>query len=116
MTAPDGLNTQGTRHGPRLGPALILGLCLLYLLHVLTPPKADGPYDLVGFGQLPVVDQGRVKPLDTLARISLMIVSDSSRCAPRGARSRQCGGCWTPWRGRKTSAPQPSSGSITPTC
>ena len=86
MTAPDGLNTQGTRHGPRLGPALILGLCLLYLLHVLTPPKADGPYDLVGFGQLPVVDQGRVKPLDTLARISLMIVSNKQSMRAEGGK------------------------------
>ena len=41
-----------------------------------TPSAASEQFDLYEFGQLPVVYEGRVKPLDTLARNSLRVISD----------------------------------------
>ncbi|HEX4612503.1 MAG TPA: hypothetical protein VH092_30195, partial [Urbifossiella sp.] len=42
----------------------------------MAPPKA--PYDLDAFAQLPVLDGGRVKPLDSAARVYLRFVSGQS--------------------------------------
>lgn len=39
-------------------------------------PTARGAPDLAAFGRLPVMYEGRIKPLDTLARNSLRILSD----------------------------------------
>lgn len=53
------------------------GLFALMLYPLLKSPKAkSGEMDLVAFGKLPVADKGRVKPLDTLARTSLRVVSN----------------------------------------
>src|SRR6185369_12262374 len=38
----------------------------------LLPPKNPAAFDLVGFGRLPVLANGRIKPLDTIARSSLL--------------------------------------------
>ena len=56
-------------------PFVLLGLSLLYVASNLRPP-GDGDFQLSAFGRLPVQDQGRVKPLDTLARTSLMVISN----------------------------------------
>ena len=52
---------------------LTLGAYLLMAASGRTPGEND--YDLETVGRLPIVDHGRVKPLDTLARINLMILS-----------------------------------------
>lgn len=44
------------------------------------PVSADG-MDIVEFGKIPIVYQGRVKPVDTLARNSLRIISNKQTCA-----------------------------------
>lgn len=57
-------------------PWVVLGLAGLYLLSVagrMTPPKV--PYDLDAFARLPVTDGGREKPLDTVARVNLRMIS-----------------------------------------
>jgi len=57
-------------------PALVTGLAAVYLLASLVP--ASNPRDelqLAKFGRLPVLEGGRVKPLDTLARDSLIVIS-----------------------------------------
>ncbi len=60
-----------------LVPVLVVVLCAIYLMKTAwIPGHADGTADLDAFGRLPVVYQGRVKPFDTLARTSLVIVSD----------------------------------------
>ena len=59
----------------RFLPWVALALALVYLAGALRP-AATGPYDLRAFGRLPVVDLGRVKPMETLARTSLMILSN----------------------------------------
>ena len=57
--------------------ALILGLA--YLGSTLLPPRNPGSFDTVGFGRLPVLANGRIKPMDTLARSSLLQLQDRQR-------------------------------------
>ena len=43
----------------------------------LAPPRAEsGEFNLAEFGQLPVAFEGRVKPIDTMARVALRKISD----------------------------------------
>jgi ABC-type transport system involved in cytochrome c biogenesis permease subunit len=61
----------------RFIPWIAAGLALLYFLAVMLPPAdAVGKFQLQEFGSLPIVDRGRVKPLDTFARVSLLIISN----------------------------------------
>jgi ABC-type transport system involved in cytochrome c biogenesis permease subunit len=61
----------------RFAPLIVTLLSLVWLAGKAMPPRdpADG-FQMRGFGQEPVVYQGRVKPWDTLARNSLVIISD----------------------------------------
>jgi len=57
-------------------PWIVLGIATVYLLAAvgrMNPPSK--PYDLESLARLPVVDGGRVKPLETFARINLRIIS-----------------------------------------
>ena len=56
---------------PWLG--LILGAAFIGL--TLLPHPNPGSFDINGFGRLPVLANGRVKPMDTLARTSLLQMS-----------------------------------------
>ncbi len=60
----------------RFGP-WILALALVLVLTLVNRPRytSTSTMDLNGFGRLPVVDRGRMKPIDTLARNSLMVIS-----------------------------------------
>ena len=61
----------------RVFPFAIAALALCYLATAMTPPKdAPAQMQLREFARLPVVDRGRVKPIDTFARTSLMVVSN----------------------------------------
>jgi ABC-type transport system involved in cytochrome c biogenesis permease subunit len=60
-------------------PLLTLLLGLGYLGSTLRPPRNPGAFDLVGFGRLPVLANGRIKPLDTLARSSLLQLQNRQR-------------------------------------
>ena len=60
---------------PRRLPAALVILFSLYLLSALMPPKPKSAFDLNGFAQLPVLNGGRTKPLDTIARTSLLLIS-----------------------------------------
>jgi ABC-type transport system involved in cytochrome c biogenesis permease subunit len=64
----------------RYFPWLALALAVLWVGSSVAPPKADsGGADLVGFGKIPVLVGGRVKPLDTVARNSLLIIQGRER-------------------------------------
>ena len=54
--------------------AFIFGLA--FILSGLRPPSHPSEFDLDGFGHLPVLVNGRIKPLDTVARTSLLILQD----------------------------------------
>ncbi len=58
-----------------LVPAGVVLLAVGYLLSHVRPPMSPEGLDLHEFGKLPVQHDGRYKPLDTLARNSLMIIS-----------------------------------------
>jgi ABC-type transport system involved in cytochrome c biogenesis permease subunit len=61
----------------RAFPWLVLGMAVLFLIFTMVPPgPAPGKMDLQDYGSIPVVDGGRVKPMDTVARTSLMIISN----------------------------------------
>ena len=52
-------------------------LALVFLLSQLRPESTNNSgFDLAAFGRIPVTAEGRVKPMDTVARNGLIIVSD----------------------------------------
>lgn len=53
---------------------LLLTASILYLLPDLSLPRKEDDFDRNGFGQLPVLVGGRLKPMDSVARNSLMII------------------------------------------
>jgi len=60
-----------------LVPLGVVVLCALWLLSKsYIPGPQVGQVDLNAFGRLPVMFEGRIKPIDTLARNSLRIISD----------------------------------------
>ncbi|MCS7045161.1 MAG: cytochrome c biogenesis protein CcsA [Gemmataceae bacterium] len=62
----------------RMFPWLATALGLLFLVHpALKSYSRGGPkeFDLESYARLPVLDGGRFKPIDTVARINLMIIS-----------------------------------------
>ncbi len=56
-------------------PILLFLLGLVYIALSFRPPKLSTSFDLNAFGRLPVLNGGRTKPLDTLARTSLLLLS-----------------------------------------
>ena len=63
-------------------PAGVLAVFLLLAAYLGKPPKS-GPdqIDYYQAGKIPIVYEGRMKPLDTIARNSLLILSDSESFA-----------------------------------
>jgi ABC-type transport system involved in cytochrome c biogenesis permease subunit len=59
-------------------PGIVIALAVGWVLSGARSAPSGGAFDLDAFGRLPVVDQGRVKPLDTFARTSLMILSNKA--------------------------------------
>ncbi|OGR87722.1 MAG: hypothetical protein A3A86_03220 [Elusimicrobia bacterium RIFCSPLOWO2_01_FULL_60_11] len=55
-------------------PALLLALFSVYLLAELRSPSYESGFDVNGFARLPVLNGGRVKPLDTIARTFLLMI------------------------------------------
>ena len=75
------------RNGPWLAvlaTAIGLGLTLL-------PPRNRTDYDLVGFGRLPVLANGRIKPIDTVARSSILQFQGKQTVLPRNFRMPTAG-------------------------
>src|SRR6266536_727745 len=59
----------------RFIPAIIFSFALLWIAASFRPPKSTSEdVDLAKFGKIPVLVGGRVKPLDTVARNSLLII------------------------------------------
>lgn len=60
----------------RFVPWVVVALAIVYLSSMMSPPAdLEGRPHLMLFGALPLQDDGRIKPFDTLARNSLMIIS-----------------------------------------
>jgi ABC-type transport system involved in cytochrome c biogenesis permease subunit len=58
----------------RFIPLLILLGGALYLGASFFSPPASAEFDIEGFGRLPVLANGRIKPMDTVARSSLLMM------------------------------------------
>ncbi|MSU47428.1 MAG: cytochrome C biogenesis protein [Lacunisphaera sp.] len=63
----------------RLLPVLVLVLAAGWLASSLRPPQNAGAFDLVAFGRLPVLVNGRLKPIDTVARTTLLMLQGRQR-------------------------------------
>jgi ABC-type transport system involved in cytochrome c biogenesis permease subunit len=65
-----------SRFGQFVLPLVVAVTAIGYLAVAMTPPEepADGMH-LREFGQLPIVDRGRVKPIDAMARTDLTLIS-----------------------------------------
>jgi ABC-type transport system involved in cytochrome c biogenesis permease subunit len=71
----------------RFLPGLVLLFAVSWLAASWLPPKiAEGDFDLTNFGKIPVLVGGRVKPLDTVARNSLLIVHGKQELRLEGGR------------------------------
>ncbi len=58
-------------------PLLVVLVCALWMASkTRVPVNAPGEMNIHGFGRLPVVYQGRLKPFDTLARNGLIVLSN----------------------------------------
>ena len=60
-------------------PLIVLILAAGWLASSLRPQKNAGAMDLAAFGRLPVLVNGRLKPLDTVARTSLLMLQGRQR-------------------------------------
>ena len=69
-------------------PWAATGVALLVFIAAAMPRSADGKMDLATAGQLPVVDGGRVKPLDTVARVNMRIMSVREEFTDEGGRTQ----------------------------
>jgi ABC-type transport system involved in cytochrome c biogenesis permease subunit len=56
----------------RIVPWIIFIVFAGWALSRMAPKKPGSAFDIAGFGKLPVLAGGRVKPMDTLARVSLL--------------------------------------------
>src|SRR5262249_42573977 len=71
-------------------PWIILTLVMFGLILAMLPARErDDQMQLSKLGQLPVLDNGRVKPLDTLARTSLMLISNRTSYRDENGREQE---------------------------
>ena len=69
----------------RIFPLAVLVFTALAVAVSLFPPRATSDFDLAGFGHLPTLVNGRIKPLDTVARTTLLVLQGRQRVtAPDG--------------------------------
>ena len=67
----------GSGAGGVIFPAAVVLVFGGWLVGQARPPRvAENGFDFAAFASLPVVDQGRVKPIDTLARTTLAKIND----------------------------------------
>ncbi len=63
----------------RILPGAALALGVAYAAATLAVPDAGTAFDLPAFGRLPVLANGRIKPLDSVARTSLLMLQGRQR-------------------------------------
>jgi ABC-type transport system involved in cytochrome c biogenesis permease subunit len=67
--------------------AVVGGLALLAVAFSLRPVRNAGAFDLAAFSRLPTLVNGRVKPLDTVARTTLLTIQGRQRVTTPDGRS-----------------------------
>jgi ABC-type transport system involved in cytochrome c biogenesis permease subunit len=68
-------------------PLALLLLGLAYLASTLSPRGEKSEFNLAGFGRVPVLVGGRIKPLDTVARTTLLTLQGRQRVVTPDGRS-----------------------------
>lgn len=71
----------------RFLPLIVLLLGALYLASTLREPRDQAGYNLTDFGRVPVLVGGRIKPLDTVARTSILSIRGSQYIATPDGKS-----------------------------
>ncbi len=92
-TAPDAASAPAPA-GPRWPAArlvaiLVPALAALLVASSLFPRAPKSDYDLGAFGRLPTLVNGRVKPLDTVARTTLLVLQGRQRVTAKDGRTLQ---------------------------
>ena len=67
-------------------PWIISLLFLIWVIAKMIPVKEPSGFDLEGFGRLPALVNGRVMPMDTLARLSLFGMNHHGTCTTTGGK------------------------------
>jgi ABC-type transport system involved in cytochrome c biogenesis permease subunit len=70
----------------RVFPLLIFASAAIAVAATLFPPRTPGPFDLAAFGRLPTLVNGRTKPVDTVARTTLLVLQGRQRVAAPDGR------------------------------
>ncbi len=78
----------------RYVPALVVFVAALFLGLTLLPPRNRTAFDIVGFGKLPVLANGRIKPLDTVARSTILQLQGSQSIVPPNYRPATAAERW----------------------
>ena len=68
-------------------PLIVLALALVYLGSTVREPRGRAGFDLGSFGRIPILLNGRIKPLDTVARTSLLSLQGRQRLVTPEGRS-----------------------------
>ena len=98
---------RGARPAPRLrrrsfAPLAAPVLGIAFVAAGLFPKGNPGAFDVSGFGRLPVLADGRIKPIDTVARSSLLQLQGRQRVVlPDGSEITLANGSSTSSSGRK---------------
>ena len=71
---------MATDRAKKFLPWIISFLLLVWIIGKMIPGKQTSGFDLEGFGRLPVLVNGRVMPMDTLARLSLFGMNHHGTC------------------------------------
>ena len=98
-------------------PLFVVLIAAVCALAGLFPQPGGPPPAVTAFGRLPVLSEGRMKPLDSVARSTLLVIQGRQRVMTPDDREL------TPTSGSSTSSSFPSgriptgcSSSTTPTC
>lgn len=71
-------------------PWIVFGVMALYLVGKAMPPShKEDKMDLYAFGQIPVQHNGRIQPIDSLARNTLVIITSGRQEYEHGQKSHQ---------------------------
>ena len=71
----------------RFIPLSALVICLLSVLFTLRPSRNRTDFDIAGFSKLPTLVNGRIKPLDSVARSSLLVLQGRQRVVTPDGKS-----------------------------
>jgi ABC-type transport system involved in cytochrome c biogenesis permease subunit len=84
VISSDPFKLGGGNRMKKLAPWIISLVLLAWVVARMVPPNASSGFDTAGFGRLPALVDGRIMPMDSLARISLSII--------RGRQTYETGG------------------------